>query len=211
MTLELLEDGPRRARRMLLLAHGAGAPMDSEFMNEIAVGVADAGMRVVRFEFPYMRRRRETGRKSPPDRMPVLQACFREAIERCGGADRMVIGGKSMGGRMASLIADEVGARGLVCLGYPFHPPGKPDRTRIEHLRDLNTPALFLQGTRDPFGKREEVCDYPLASAIELRWLEDGDHGFKPRKKSGRTLEQALSEATEATVDFVNRVSRGPR
>jgi len=202
----LLEDGPASATPHLVLAHGAGAPMDSEFMNVIAAGVAARGIHTVRFEFPYMHAQREDGRRHRPDTPKVLMASWREVIEQLGGGDAVVIGGKSMGGRIASMVADEVGARGLVCLGYPFHPAGKPERTRVEHLRELQTPALFVQGTRDALGSRDDVAGYALSPRIELRWLEDGDPSFKPRKKSGRSLEQALDEAVDAITDFVNRL-----
>jgi len=114
-----------------------------------------------------------------------------------------VIGGKSMGGRIASMIADDAGVDGLVCLGYPFHPPGKPEKLRTAHLRDLQTPTLIVQGTRDPFGKPEEVDAYDLSDGIRIVWLEDGDHSFKPRKSSGRTLEQNFGEAIAAIAAFV--------
>ncbi len=192
--MERSGDDPRRTGAdgpAIVLAHGAGAPMDSPFMNVVAAGLAAGGLRVARFEFPYMRRRRETGERRPPDREPALRAAWLEAIAALGGGERLVIGGKSLGGRMASLVADEAGARGLVCLGYPFHPPGQPDRLRTAHLRDLRTPTLIVQGTRDPFGTREEVAGYDLSPAIRVVWLEDGDHSFKPRVSSGTNGEGA--------------------
>lgn len=168
--------------------------------------LAAEGYRVARFEFPYMAKRRETGKRGPPDRPPVLLATWRAVIASLG-ADRLVIGGKSLGGRIASMVADDAGAQGLVCLGYPFHPPDKPnDQRRIEHLRDLRTPCLIVQGERDPFGSREEVAGYPLSCAIHIRWLCDGDHGFKPRKSSGRTEDQNLEEALEAILAFLARL-----
>lgn len=203
--LEFLADGPPRARRVVVLAHGSGAPMDSDWMDAVARGLGEAGMRVLRFEFPYMRRRRESGSRRPPDRAPVLLDAWREAARAAAAAgepERLVIGGKSLGGRIASMVADELGVRGLVCLGYPFHPPGKPDRLRTEHLRALKTPALILQGTRDPFGTPDEVATYALARSIRVHWLEDGDHGLKPRKSSGRTEAQNLAEAVEAIDAF---------
>src|SRR5436309_2495547 len=147
----MIFDGPENGPTVVL-AHGAGAPMDSPFLNVVAAGLAAAGLRAVRFEFPYMRRRREAGERRAPDREPVLRAAWKEAIAALGGGERLVIGGKSLGGRMASLVADEAGVRGLVCLGYPFHPPGQPERLRTKHLQDLRTPALFVQGTRDALG-----------------------------------------------------------
>lgn len=192
------EDGPT-----VVLAHGAGAAMDSPFLNIVAAGLGAAGLRVARFEFPYMRRRRETGERRAPDREPALRAAWKEAIEALGGGERLVIGGKSLGGRMASLVADETGVRGLVCLGYPFHPPDRPDRLRTAHLHDLRTPTLIVQGTRDPFGTPGEVAGYDLSPAIRLLWLEDGDHSFKPRASSGYKEKQHLETAVGAVVGFV--------
>jgi predicted alpha/beta-hydrolase family hydrolase len=194
--------GIKTATLTLVLAHGAGGPMDSPFMQTIAEGVANGGIRVARFEFPYMRRRRETGKGGTPDAGPVLMQAWRNSIEQLG-ADRLVIGGKSLGGRIASMIADEADVRGLVCLGYPFHPPGKPDQTRTHHLERLRTPTLILQGTRDPFGQPGDVANYKLAPTIHLEWLADGDHSFKPRVRSGRTESGNLREAIERVLQFL--------
>jgi predicted alpha/beta-hydrolase family hydrolase len=201
----LLEDGPGDARSKLLFAHGAGAPMDSPFMNDFAQGLAARGLGVVRFEFPYMRDRREGGKRGP-DPQPVLLASFRHRVQELGGGARLVLGGKSMGGRMASMIADEVGARGLVCLGYPFHPPKRPEKTRTAHLATLRTPALIVQGTRDPFGSPGEIASYVLAPSIRVALVDDGDHDLVPRKKSGRTAAQAMSEVIDLVAAFVSEL-----
>ena len=207
--MQLLMTGPADARHTLVLAHGAGQPMDGDAMELLAGGLAQAGVRVVRFEFPYMRRRRATGRGGGPDRQPVLEETWRAVIARvaadhCGGAaQRVAIGGRSMGGRIASLVADECGVGALVCYAYPFHPPGRPDKLRTAHLAELRTPTLILQGERDPFGKPEEVAGYRLSPAVTVHWIADGDHGFKPRKRSGRTLEQNTSAAVARTVTFL--------
>ena len=203
--LPVLKTGPRSTPR-LLLAHGAGAPMDSPFMNTIADTVAAAGIEVVRFEFEYMAKRREDGTRRGPDRAPKLIARFEEALSLVGPPAEVIIGGKSMGGRIASMIADEVGAAGVVCLGYPFHPPGKPEGLRTAHLETLKTPTLIVQGTRDRLGTEEEIATYALSPSIELAWMGDGDHSFKPRKKSGRTLEQNLEAAANAVVALIRRV-----
>jgi len=181
--------------------------MDSPFMNDMASKVAAAGFEVIRFEFEYMAKRREDGQRRGPDRAPKLIARFKEVLGLVGPAAEVVIGGKSMGGRIASMIADDVGAAGVVCLGYPFHPPGKPERLRTAHLETLKTPTLIVQGTRDRFGTEEEVATYSLSPSIELVWMEDGDHSFKPRKKSGRTLEQNLEAAANAVIDLIRRVA----
>lgn len=203
-TIDFLFDGPAATANapVLVMAHGAGAAMDSPFMNTMAKRLGEEGIRVARFEFPYMAARRQ-GRRPPPDREPVLRATWKTAIAELGGAERLVIGGKSMGGRMASLVADETGVRGLVCLGYPFHPPGQPEKTRTAHLADLRTPTLIVQGTRDSLGSREDVTVYELSPRIQLVWLEDGDHSFKPRKSSGHTEKQHLEMAVAAVAGFV--------
>jgi predicted alpha/beta-hydrolase family hydrolase len=201
--LEFLFNGPKSAAITLVLAHGAGAPMDSPFMETIAEGVAKTGIRVARFEFPYMRRRRETGKGGAPDAGPVLMQSSRDTIEKLGGGEHLVIGGKSLGGRIASMVADECGVRGLVCLGYPFHPPGKPAQTRTRHLEQMRTPALILQGTRDSFGKPEDVQHFKLSNSIRIEWLEDGDHSFKPRARSGRTEADNLNAAINYIASFI--------
>jgi hypothetical protein len=202
---ELLFNDPHGSNRKIVLAHGAGAAMDSEFMNTFAEGLADRGLCVVRFEFAYMAQRRTTGKRRPPDREPVLRETWLRVIKTLG-ADRLVIGGKSMGGRIASLVADEANVAGLVCLGYPFHPNGKPDKLRIEHLKSIKTPTLIVQGDRNPFGNCEEVAGYALSSHVQMHWLTDGDHSFKPRKASGRTLDDNITEAIERIAKFLDAV-----
>jgi uncharacterized protein len=199
---DFLIDGPMTAALTLVLAHGAGAAMDSPFMNVIAKGVGSDGFRVVRFEFPYMRRRRETGKGGAPDPPSVLMQSWRQVIAELG-PERLVIGGKSMGGRIASMVADDAKVRGLVCLGYPFHPPGRSEGTRTKHLENLKTPALVLQGTRDSFGMPDDVKRYKLSRKIRIEWIEDGDHSFKPRARSGRTESGNLEAAVAHIVKFM--------
>jgi predicted alpha/beta-hydrolase family hydrolase len=146
---------------------------------------------------------RSTKRKRPPDREPVLRQTWLDVVAQLG-RERLVIGGKSMGGRIASLVADEAGVARLVCLGYPFHPTGKPDQLRVKHLETIQTSTLILQGTRDPFGNREEVESYRLSSAVTIHWLEDGNHDFTPRKASGRTQQQNWEEAIVTVVAFLH-------
>jgi len=200
---EFLIDGPKTASKSFLFAHGAGAAMDSTFMQRVAEGVAASGIRVIRFEFPYMQRRRETGKRGAPDPSRVLMQSYRDAIDQAGGGSKLVIAGKSLGGRIASMVADEAKVLGIVCLGYPFHPPGQPEKTRTKHLENLRTPALILQGARDSFGLPEDVAGYKLSPAIRIEWLEDGDHSFKPRVRSGRTETDNLNAAIKLVADFI--------
>ncbi|QEY63986.1 alpha/beta hydrolase [Metapseudomonas lalkuanensis] len=189
----------------LILAHGAGAPMDSPFMHDIAQRLAARGIAVVRFEFPYMAALRGDGRRRPPNPQAQLLGCWREvhALVRQQVTGPLAIGGKSMGGRMASLLADELGADALVCLGYPFHAVGKADKPRVAHLADLKTPTLIVQGERDPMGDRLTVAGYSLSDAIRVQWLVAGDHDLKPLKASGFSHEQHLEAAAGSVEAFL--------
>jgi predicted alpha/beta-hydrolase family hydrolase len=198
----IIFDGPKNAPFSVALAHGAGAPMDTHFMAFFAEGLAVRGYRVARFEFPYMVERRTSGKKRPPNTVKLLLETWHQIIAELG-AEKLVIGGKSMGGRIASMVADEARVKGLVCLGYPFHPSGRPDKLRIDHLRCLKTPSLFLQGDRDSLGNKDDVTGYTVSQNIRLHWLPDGDHDFKPRKKSGRTEQQNWGEALDAFIGFI--------
>lgn len=201
--MDFLIDGQNSAARTVVLAHGAGAPMDAPWMTDVAQGLAGHGLRVVRFEFPYMAQRRDTCKRRGPDRPPVLLETWRAVIEELGAPGELIIGGKSMGGRIATMVADTAGVAGLLCFSYPFHPAGRPEKTRTAHLATLETPSLILQGTRDPLGNADDVAGYDLSPAINLHWLEDGDHDLKPRKASGRTHAQNLAEAVDAAAAFV--------
>ena len=183
----------------LILAHGAGAPMDSQWMSEMAERLAVRGVNVLRFEFPYMAQRRLDGGKRPPNPQAKLLECWREVFSevRRHVAGPIAIGGKSMGGRMASLVADELGADALVCLGYPFYASGKPEKPRVAHLAELKTPTLIVQGARDALGNRETVQGYTLAPSIDVMWLAAGDHDLKPLKASGYTHAHHLDAAAD--------------
>lgn len=208
--MEFLFDGPAKAETTVLLAHGAGAPMDSAAMNAATKALVAEGLRVARFEFGYMAARR-SGERRPPPKAETVMPEYVAAIEALGAKGRLIIGGKSMGGRVASMIADEVHAAGkvagLVCLGYPFHPMGKPTQLRTAHLKEMTCPALIVQGTRDIMGTREEVAGYALSPAIELLWLEDGDHDLKPRKAvSGFTAAAHMKTMAAAVKAFAARL-----
>lgn len=184
--IDFLFDGPEDAGTTILLAHGAGGAMDSKSMDAAAQALASVGFRVARFEFGYMADRRKTGSRRPPPRAEKLNGEYIAAVEQLGRQGSLVIGGKSMGGRVASMVAEELHSKGMIagllCLGYPFHPPGKPENLRTAHLTSLQTPTLICQGTRDEFGTKDEVEGYDLFSKIDILWLDDGDHDLKPRK-----------------------------
>jgi uncharacterized protein len=196
-------DGPA-----LLLAHGAGAAMDSGWMEDMTARLTARGLRVIRFEFAYMAARRE-GRRPPVPRADRVLDEYRAAWDEAGRPP--LIGGKSYGGRVASMVADSLaddGLRGLVCLGYPFHPPGRSDQTRTAHLEHLATPALICQGERDPMGTVADVAGYALSPAIELSWAPDGDHDLRPRKAvSGHTFAENLDAAAAAVASFAARTT----
>ena len=201
----LWDEPPQAASSTLILAHGAGAPMDSPFMQTMAQGLAARGVRVVRFEFAYMAQRRVDGRKRPPNPQAQLLQQWREvhAQVRQRVSGPLSGGGKSMGGRMASLLADEFGASALICLGYPFYAAGKPEKPRVAHLAELRTPTLIIQGERDTLGNKETVAGYELSAAIELHWLQAADHDLKPLKASGFSHQQHLQTAVGAITAYL--------
>lgn len=205
----MIFDGPSDAWATILLAHGAGAPMDSRSMTTAAEALALVGFRVARFEFGYMAARR-SGIRKPPPRAETVVPEYVAAIDALNAKGPLIIGGKSMGGRVASMMADhafgEGKIAGLLCLGYPFHPPGKPTQLRTAHLEHLKTPALIVQGTRDEFGTKEEVAGYTLSDKIEMLWLEDGDHDLKPRKTiSGFSAADHLKTMADGVASWVRR------
>ena len=211
MSETFLFDGPEHAGQTILLAHGAGGAMDSPAMNALAAALAGSGMRVARFEFAYMAARRQ-GQRKPPPRAETLQNEYRGAIDALACRGTLIIGGKSMGGRVASMVADDLFREGriagLLCIGYPFHPPQKPEKLRTAHLEHLQIPTLIAQGTRDPFGTREEVAGYRLSPKIEIAWFEDGDHDLKPRKKvSGLTAQDHLATLAQGVAAFANNLT----
>lgn len=207
----MLIDGPANPRARFLFAHGAGAPMDTSFMDAITTGLSAAGIQVIRFEFPYMSKRRDDGKRRGPDRMPVLLKTWRTILAGLTPLDApTLIGGKSMGGRAAATLAAEPDSDaridGVICLGYPFHPPAKPEKTRLEPLRHAHRPTLIVQGERDRFGNPQDVESYALGAPIEIVWIPDGDHSFVPRKSSGRTEDENIGHAVRHVTAFIERM-----
>jgi uncharacterized protein len=202
--------GPKRgADRAVLLAHGAGADMHAATLTTVADALADAKVPTLRFNFPY----RAGGRRGP-DRPPVLEAAVREAVDELTRRtklphDRLVLGGRSMGGRICSIVAADTSALGLVLLGYPLHPPGKPTQLRVDHFARLRMPTLFVSGTRDAFGTPAELQRHAkkLKGPVSFHWVETGDHGFKPLKASGLTVDGVLADVSGAVVEFVRGIA----
>lgn len=203
--LSVATDGATGAATLIVLGHGAGAPLDSEYMEFFARELSSKDVRVVRFNFAYM----EKGRRAP-DKQAVLEATFGKVVDQVAGeASRIVLGGKSMGGRIAShLVAEGFPASGLLFLGYPLHPPGRPDRIRDAHLHAVTCPMLFVEGTRDPFCPLDtlERVRGSLSSDTEVVVIDDGDHSLKVRKSSGRSTRDAWGEAAAAIRAWIARI-----
>lgn len=208
---QVLINGAADAPNRVLLAHGAGAGMEHSVMASIAEGLADARIQVVRFEFPFMQKTRLDGRRRPPDRTPALIASWQEMVREFAHP-RLFLAGKSLGGRMASLVVDELrvelGAEalspaGLIMLGFPFTPPNKPAQFRGDHLATLTTPSLLVQGERDAFGNKDAVLGYTLSPNIQTMWVTDGDHSFSPRKASGSTLNNNIAAIVATMRSFI--------
>jgi hypothetical protein len=205
--------GPKRgADRAVLLGHGAGADMHSPALIAVADALADVKIPSLRFDFPY----RVAGKRAP-DRPPVLLASLREAAAVLAQRakvppDRLVFGGRSMGGRIGSLVASDAEdpwpALGLALLSYPLHPPGKAENLRVEHFPRLTMPVLFASGTRDPFGSPAEIKKHAkkIRGPVTYCWIETGDHSVKPLKSSGLTAAGAIADVAAAVVDFVTNL-----
>ncbi|MFB2652148.1 alpha/beta fold hydrolase [Shewanella seohaensis] len=194
---------------LILFAHGAGANRDSDFMCQMAVGLVAKGFQVMRFNFPYMQANAVDGKKRPPDRAPKLLARFSEMLDVAHAqpmVKRVVLMGKSMGGRMAALLAcDSAQASridSVICFGYPFIPL-KGGEPRLEPLNDCQVPVLVLQGERDKFGGKMQIPSWPLKRDIQIEYLADGDHSFVPRKSSGTTEAANLALAVDLSAKFI--------
>ncbi|WP_068976824.1 MULTISPECIES: alpha/beta family hydrolase [Aeromonas] len=204
--IDVLREGAVDAPVRILLAHGAGAGMDHAFLAELSRLLAGPEIEVVRFNFPYMTKRAQDGKRRPPDRQPLLLEHWRQMVREFAHP-RLFLTGKSMGGRMAAELyhdgGDAMNAAGLLILGYPFHPPAKPDRWRGDVLKQIKVPTLLLQGERDTFGSRAELAEFPFSPNVSVHWLTDGDHGFKPRKVSGVSEQENMQYAADTIKHFV--------
>ena len=199
-------DAVDNPKALVILAHGAGADMDHGFMEKITVLLNERRLNVLRFNFPYMDKRRLDGKRYPPDRMPKLLACYQDIINGHGSDLPVFLAGKSMGSRVAATLAGEVQAKvkGVICLGYPFHPQKKPEKLRLEPLQETLLPTLIVQGERDALGSKEEIAGYQLSDLCELVFFSDGDHDLKPRVKSGFSQDQHLQSAADEILRFID-------
>lgn len=179
-----------KALGSILLAHGSGAPMDTPFMDKAAEALKESGLRVYRYEFAYMAARRQIGKRPPPSRFEKLQEELALLWESWGVEGPRYVGGKSLGARVSVSMASRLGASGAVALGYPFHPPGKPENVRMAPFENLTAPVLILQGTRDPFATPEEVAGYCLPAQVKIHWIEGGSHDLSVRKSDPEPFAQ---------------------
>ena len=179
----------------MVFAHGSGIGMNHHFMQSFATAMSIKNFTVYLFEFSYMQQIQKTGIKRPPPNIAKLELELLALLDALTLSSPLVIGGKSLGSRVASLIVDQTNALGWFALGYPFHPQRKPDTLRVTHLLTSQKPALIVQGTRDALGSYDEVLGYKLPKHINLRWLSHMDHSFKPFKASNYSQNEAIERA----------------
>jgi predicted alpha/beta-hydrolase family hydrolase len=189
-----------------IFAHGAGQGLESEFMQTVANLLAEQQISVGLFDFEYMQKAKALGKRQPPQRAPKLIDYYRHVLTSVQPDLPLFIGGKSMGGRMASMLATDPVCHGVIAFGYPFHPPGKSDKLRIEHLPELAVPMLVIQGERDTFGNVTEVPHYELGPRVSLAWINDGDHSLVPRKATGLSALDNWRSAAVCARSFINKV-----
>lgn len=191
---------------IFLFAHGAGKGIHSDWIQSLGQRFAQSGVRFMPFEFPYMIKQNHTGKRHPPDRMPILLHSYNTEITRiiAQNDNPLFIGGKSMGGRIATMVADNHAyVKGCIVFGYPFHPPKKPNVLRTEYLKTITTPTLIVQGTKDPFGTQDAWDTYCLSPHIRIAPIETGNHDLKPLRASGKTLDDSLDTAVQHACDFI--------
>lgn len=227
MTSQIKVDRPEASafevapKAVVFLAHGAGADMEHHFMTEVVGLLVKQNIEVVRFNFPFMEKRKLDGKRRPPDRMPKLLLHYLAVLEKHVSERPLFLAGKSMGGRVAATLmsSDESNTEnahvaqirdsvsGVICLGYPFHPPKKLDKLRLEPLQKAVLPVKVIQGDRDALGSHDDIQGYDLSSLCELTYLPDGDHDLKPRVKSGFTHAEHIQTAVNEMVSFIDRYS----
>ena len=194
------------AKAVFVFAHGAGAGKDHAFMQELSALLLAKQISVVRFNFPYMCKREEDGKRRPPDRFPALLAHYQQVLTELKTSLPVFIGGKSMGSRVAATLLAEpqvIDIKGGICIGYPFHPQKKPENLRLTPLQATQRPVLICQGDRDALGNKDEISSYQLADFCQVVYLPDGDHDLKPRVKSGFSHQQHKITTAKVIQEFI--------
>ena len=200
-------------KALVIFAHGAGADMKHQYIEDLVQLMNAQQLNVLRFNFPFMDKRKLDGKRRPPDRMPTLVACYQSILANVTTDLPIYIAGKSMGGRVAAILAGDKDLmnthqiRGVICLGYPFHPAKKTDKLRLAPLQETQRPVLILQGQRDALGSEIEIKAYELSSHCQLHFFNDGDHDLKPRVKSGYNLKQHQSAAVNKMRSFIDEIN----
>lgn len=209
---EFLVNSPENdPKGVFLFAHGAGTGMASPFMDKISKGIINSGVRVVRFNFPFMEKMLRTGKRKPPNTGKVLRKCFSDVITYCIERERVppqniIIGGKSIGARAAAMVADNHQVAGVICLSYPFHFPKKPEKLRIKVLETVQTPTLICQGERDLNKTRDEISKLRLSSSVQINWVAKGDKNFQPINNSNASYEKNITSIIQASNSFIGQV-----
>lgn len=214
LELERITYPAENPKARVVLAHGAGAGNQHDFMDDFSNKLAKKGVEVISFNFPYMQVAYETGTKRPPNSNKQLLAHFNSEIEAANKDLPLFIAGKSMGGRVATQVmtCDQASdITGCIVLGYPFIPPGKPEKLeeRVKHFPLLTKPVLVLQGERDTFGGTKLLSELSLPEKLQLTWVVSGDHSFKPLKSSGLTQDENMEFAAIQTAHFIDRMLLG--
>lgn len=217
LPISTLLDSAEDAKALVIFAHGAGADMEHEYIEALVRLMNAKKLSVLRFNFPFMDKRKLDGKRRPPDRMPALIACYQSVLSSISVDSNahlpIYIGGKSMGGRVAAMLScDKVlmfneKINGVICLGYPFHPVKKPEKLRLAPLQETHLPVLILQGQRDALGSEEEINSYEVSSRCQLHYFHDGDHDLKPRIKSGYNLKQHQNSAINKMSEFIDEIN----
>lgn len=209
LPVSIIENSVATAKALVVFAHGAGADKSHEFMETVSKALNSHNISVLRFNFSYMDVRLAEGNRRPPDRMPKLLQCFQAVIDALDTNLPVFLAGKSMGGRVAATLASDetLNVKGVMCLGYPFHPQKKPDKLRLEPLQETRKPILILQGTRDALGSEDDISGYEISQQCHCVFFADGDHNLKPRIKSGYTHTQHINGAVNEMVKFIDERS----
>lgn len=199
-------------KALVIFAHGAGADMNHQYIEDLVELMNAKQLSVLRFNFPFMDKRKLDGKRRPPDRMPALVTCYHSVVAEVDTNLPIYIAGKSMGGRVAATLAGDKAftlhhkIRGVICLGYPFHPVKKPEKLRLAPLQDTQLPVLILQGQRDALGSEIEINSYEISSRCQIQYFNDGDHDLKPRVKSGYNLTQHQVAAVNKMRNFIDEI-----